>query len=54
MIKYLAILSLLFIGLKLANFIAWSWWWVLAPIWAIPVLLVMFFGLYIWAQWDDA
>jgi len=23
----------MFIGLKLAGFIAWSWWWVLAPLW---------------------
>jgi len=27
------LLLLLFIGLKLTGFIAWSWWWVLAPLW---------------------
>lgn len=27
------LLGLLFIGLKLGNVIAWSWWWVLAPFW---------------------
>jgi len=26
-------LTLLFIGLKLAKFIGWSWWWVLSPMW---------------------
>jgi membrane protein implicated in regulation of membrane protease activity len=26
-------LLLLFIGLKLANVIDWSWWWVMAPLW---------------------
>ena len=26
-------LTILFIGLKLADVIAWSWWWVLAPVW---------------------
>lgn len=26
-------LLLMFIGLKLAGFLAWSWWWVLSPLW---------------------
>lgn len=26
-------LTLIFIVLKLTNVIAWSWWWVLSPIW---------------------
>jgi len=30
------LLTALFIGLKLTGHIAWSWWWVLSPIW-IPV-----------------
>jgi len=29
-------LTLLFIGLKLTGNIAWSWWWVLAPVW-LPI-----------------
>lgn len=27
------LLTLLFIALKLTKVIAWSWWWVLSPIW---------------------
>lgn len=27
------LLTLLFAGLKLTNYIAWSWWWVLSPLW---------------------
>lgn len=27
------LLLVLFIGLKLGHVIAWSWWWVLAPLW---------------------
>ena len=27
-------LTLIFIVLKLTNVIAWSWWWVLSPIWS--------------------
>lgn len=29
---FLPILTLLFIGLKLAGFITWSWWWVISPL----------------------
>lgn len=31
-------LAILFIGLRLAGVIAWSWWWVLAPLWMPPAL----------------
>lgn len=27
------LLTVLFVGLKLTGYIAWSWWWVLSPIW---------------------
>lgn len=33
-IGFLGLLAVLFIGLKLTGYIDWSWWWVLAPIWA--------------------
>ena len=36
------LLLVLFIGLKLTGYISWSWWWVLAPIWApLAVLLLV-------------
>jgi len=34
--KFLPLLAVLFIGLKLTGYILWSWLWVLAPIW-IPL-----------------
>ena len=34
------LLAIAFIVLKLCNVIAWSWWWVLAPLW-IPVAVVI-------------
>lgn len=43
-------LFLIFMILKLTGQIAWSWWWITAPLW-IPlgilgiVLLVLFIGL---------
>lgn len=32
-IGFLGLLTILFIGLKLTGYIAWSWWWVLSPLW---------------------
>jgi hypothetical protein len=34
------ILFLIFMVLKLTNYIDWSWWWVTAPLW-IPLLLIL-------------
>ena len=31
---FLNLLTILFIGLKLTNYVTWSWVWVLAPLWA--------------------
>lgn len=39
-ISFLGMLTILFIGLKLTNYIDWSWWWVLSPLW-IPVAIVL-------------
>ncbi len=36
----LTILTVLFIGLKLTDYIEWSWWWVLSPVW-IPIALIV-------------
>lgn len=43
---FFALLGLVFITLKLTNFIDWSWWWVLAPLYlpfaiGIGLLFVM-------------
>lgn len=35
---FIALLALVFITLRLCGVIAWSWWWVLSPIW-IPVVM---------------
>ena len=37
---FFGVLTLIFVTLKLTGFIAWSWWWVLAPTW-IPLALVI-------------
>ena len=40
-VGFLGLLAILFIALKLTGYIAWSWWWVLSPLW-IPVGIVLF------------
>ena len=49
-IGFLGLLSIAFIILKLTKVIAWSWWWVLSPMWiplAIAVLtVIVWFILY--------
>lgn len=45
-IGFFGVLTILFISLKLASVINWSWWWVLAPMWlpvtaAVGILLLM-------------
>jgi hypothetical protein len=43
-IGFTGLLTVLFVGLKLTNVIAWSWWWVLSPLW-IPLLLVIIIAI---------
>lgn len=42
-IGFMSLLTVLFVGLKLTNYISWSWLWVLSPIWISAFLSV--FGL---------
>lgn len=37
-ISFTGLLTIVFIVLKLCGVIAWSWWWVLAPLWIAPAL----------------
>jgi Transmembrane Fragile-X-F protein. len=36
-------LAIAFIVLKLTHVIAWSWWWVLSPLWIGFVVVIAFF-----------
>jgi len=44
------VLTMVFVVLKLTNYINWSWWWVLSPLW-IPILigLAIFIGFCIFS-----
>ena len=37
---FCGMLAILFIGLKLAGVIDWTWWWVLSPLW-VPAVIVL-------------
>ena len=45
-IGFVGLLTIVFIVLKLTGNIAWSWWWVLSPLWIsfglIALVLVIF------------
>jgi hypothetical protein len=38
------VLFLIFMVLKLTNYIDWSWWWITAPLW-IPIIILGVVGL---------
>jgi hypothetical protein len=38
--NFMPLLALLFIGLKLTNYIDWSWWFVTAPLY-VPAIIVI-------------
>jgi len=48
------VLGVAFVVLKLAGIIDWSWWWVTAPFWAGPVLVIalsaMIVPVYFWLE----
>ena len=53
-IGFPGLLAIVFITLKLTGVIAWSWWWVLSPLW-IPFVLIfgfllLFLGVYLIAR----
>lgn len=49
-IGFFGLLAIVFITLKLTGYIAWSWWWVLAPLWApLAVVLAIFLIVFILA-----
>lgn len=51
----MGLMVLLFLGLKLTGNIAWSWWWVTAPLWGpLVVFLVVLFVLLLLAVFTTA
>lgn len=49
-IGFAGLLTVAFVVLKLTNYIAWSWWWVLSPVWitgglVLTVLAIAFVAM---------
>jgi hypothetical protein len=42
-----------FLGLKVAGLIDWSWWWVTAPLWVpLPFILALIIFALLFGFWD--
>ena len=37
---------LIFLTLKLTGVIAWSWWWITAPLWGIFAVVLILLGIW--------
>ena len=49
-IGFVGLLTVLFIALKLTGVIAWSWWWVLSPIWiSFIIAFITIVGIAVYA-----
>jgi len=44
---FLGLLTLIFITLKLTNFINWSWFWILSPLWVPGAIALIFFLIFL-------
>lgn len=44
-IGFTGLLTIVFIVLKLTNYIDWSWWWVLSPIWIHGLIIILILGI---------
>ena len=40
-IGFVGLLTIVFIVLKLLGKIAWSWWWVLSPVWIAAIIFII-------------
>jgi hypothetical protein len=52
-IGFIGLLTILFIALKLTDVIAWSWLWVLSPLWiafALGMAIILAFGIILLAR----
>lgn len=43
-IGFVGLLTIVFITLKLTGIIAWSWWWVLSPLWISAIVVLALLG----------
>jgi hypothetical protein len=50
-VGFAGLLAIVFIVLKLTGFVAWSWWWVLSPLWisfGLALLILAVMAVVVW------
>lgn len=53
-VGFLGLLTIVFIALKLVGVIAWSWLWVLAPLWiGFAIWFAIVFSMLGWIAYKD-
>ena len=52
-IGFFGLLIIVFITLKLTDYIVWSWWWVLALIWLTAILVIILAASLGWFSYDS-
>lgn len=53
-IGFVGLLTLVFITLKLLDKLAWSWWWVLSPLWITTGLVLLgLAGCFAWLVYAE-
>lgn len=50
-IGFTGLLTIAFIVLKLTGVIAWSWWWVLSPLWIGALIVAAVLAVVVAAAW---
>ena len=50
-IGFAGMLTIVFIVLKLTDYVAWSWWWVLSPIWISAIVVLVVLAVYFAVMW---
>jgi len=40
------VVLIIFLILKIAKLVTWSWWWILSPIW-IPFIIVILYAVFV-------
>lgn len=53
-VGFCGLLTVLFIGLKLTGYIDWSWLWVLAPLWAVPLGCIIVIAVVVFVVFTGA
>ena len=46
-LSFASILFLIFLVLKLTNYIDWSWWWVTSPLWISLILVILIVSIFL-------